>query len=87
MGDPSGIGPEIIVATLAEMPEHARSKSVVIGNIDLLRRADQLRATGLKFVTGVDANNGDVPVIHVPTRGQEQIADGKESPARRTCRA
>ena len=81
MGDPSGIGPEIIVATLAEMSPDVRSKSVVIGNIDLLRRADQLRKTGLTFINGVDASNGDVPVVHVATKGQEQIADGKESVA------
>jgi len=81
MGDPSGIGPEIIVAALAEMSPDVRSKSVVIGNIDLLRRADQLRNTGLTFINGVDASNGDVPVVHVATKGQEQIADGKESVA------
>jgi 4-hydroxythreonine-4-phosphate dehydrogenase len=81
MGDPSGIGPEIIVATLAEMSVGSRSKSVVIGNIDLLRRADALRETGLTFVTGVDASDGDVPVVHVPTSDQDKITDGKESPA------
>ncbi len=56
MGDPSGIGPEIIVATLAEMPSQARSKSVVIGNIDLLRRADQL----ISDIT--DNNIGTTPI-------------------------
>lgn len=81
MGDPSGIGPEIIVSTLAQMSAQARRKSVVIGNMDLLRRADQLRKTGLDFVEGVDADDGEVPVIHVATSGQEKIADGKETPA------
>jgi 4-hydroxythreonine-4-phosphate dehydrogenase len=81
MGDPSGIGPEIIVATLAEMSAQSRSQSVVIGNIDLLRRADKLRATGLQFVTGVDADDGDVPVVHVPTKDQEAITDGKQTAA------
>ena len=81
MGDPSGIGPEIIISTLADMSAQSRSKSVVIGNIDLLRRADELRKTGLNFVAGVDASGGDVPVVHVPTKGQERIVDGKESAA------
>ncbi len=81
MGDPSGIGPEIIVATLAEMPAQARSNSVVIGNLGLLQRADKLRKTGLKFVAGVDASNGDVPVVDVPTKDQEKITDGKATPA------
>ena len=81
MGDPSGIGPEIIVATLAEMTDEARSQSAVIGNFDLLRRADELRGTKLSFVEGLDAKNAQVPVIAVATNGQEQIVDGKETPA------
>ena len=81
MGDPAGIGPEIIVATLGEMSDEARSQSAVIGNLDLLRRADVLRGTSLKFVEGVEASNGAVPVVHVATKDQDMIADGKESAA------
>jgi len=81
MGDPSGIGPEIIVATLAEMTDEARSQSAVIGNLDLLRRADTVRKTALTFVEGVQASNGAVPVIHVATKNQDQIADGKATAA------
>ena len=81
MGDPAGIGPEIIVATLAEMSGEARSQSAVIGNLDLLRRADSILGTALEFVEGVEASNGAVPVVHVATKNQDQIVDGKESPA------
>lgn len=81
MGDPSGIGPEIIVATLAEMSDEARSQSAVIGKLDLLRRADSIRGTKLSFVEGLVAGNGEVPVIDVATKGQEQIVDGKATPA------
>ncbi len=81
MGDPSGIGPEIIVATLAEMSDEARSQSAVIGNFDLLRRADSVRGTKLSFVEGVDAANGKVPVVHVATKDQDQITDGKATAA------
>ncbi len=81
MGDPAGIGPEIIVATLGEMSDEARSQSAVIGNLDLLRRADALRGTALRFVEGIEASNGAVPVIHVATKNQDKIADGKESSA------
>lgn len=81
MGDPSGIGPEIIVATLAEMSDEARSQSAVIGNFDLLRRADSVRGTKLSFVEGVEAANGAVPVIHVATKDQDQITDGKATAA------
>ncbi|KPK33323.1 MAG: 4-hydroxythreonine-4-phosphate dehydrogenase [Betaproteobacteria bacterium SG8_40] len=81
MGDPAGIGPEIIVATLAEMSNEARSQSAVIGNLDMLRRADSIRGTGLKFVEGVQASNGAVPVVHLATKNQDQIEDGKASAA------
>jgi 4-hydroxythreonine-4-phosphate dehydrogenase len=81
MGDPSGIGPEIIVATLAEMDPETRSVSTVIGNIDLLKRADKLLGTGLKFVDGLDAKPGEVTVAHVRTRDQDKIRDGQISAA------
>ncbi len=81
MGDPAGIGPEIIVATLAEMSDEARSQSAVIGNLDMLRRADAVRGTGLTFVEGVQASNGAVPVVHLATKNQDQIEDGKASAA------
>ncbi len=78
MGDPSGIGPEIIVKTLAEMPAAQRSASAVIGNIDLLRRADKLLNAGLTYVDSLNAaKNGAVPAFHVATKDQEQIKDGQ----------
>jgi 4-hydroxythreonine-4-phosphate dehydrogenase len=81
MGDPSGIGPEIIVATLAEMSDEARSQSAVIGNLALLRRADSVRGTKLSFIEGLEAEHGQVPVIDVVTKDQDKIVDGKETAA------
>jgi 4-hydroxythreonine-4-phosphate dehydrogenase len=81
MGDPSGIGPEIIVSTLAEMDPATRARSVVIGNERLLRRADQLLGTGLKFVDGLEAKPGEVPVVNVQTKDQDRIRDGEISAA------
>ena len=77
MGDPSGIGPEIIIATLAEMTPETRALSAVVGNFDLLERADKLLGTGLRLVHGLDVKAGEVPVVHVATKDQEQIRDGK----------
>ena len=55
MGDPSGVGPEIIVKALKEMsPEH-RSASAVIGNLDFLKRADRLLGAGLNYADSLDA--------------------------------
>ena len=73
MGDPSGIGPEIIVKALQEMsPEHAVG-TAVIGNLDILKRADKLLGAGLTYVDSLDAaRNGAVPVVHVASQGQRQ---------------
>ncbi len=82
MGDPSGVGPEIIVKTLAEMPAAQRSATAVIGNIDLLRRADKLLNAGLTYVDSLkEAKNGAVPAFHVATKDQEKITDGQVSAA------
>jgi hypothetical protein len=78
MGDPSGVGPEIIVKALKEMsPEH-RSASAVIGNLDLLKRADRMLGAELVYADSLDsARNGAVPVVHVVTRDASQIRDGE----------
>src|SRR5258708_24439059 len=81
MGDPSGIGPEIIVKTLAQMTPATRSLSAVVGNLALLRRADKLLGTGLKFVDGLDAKDGEVPVANVASKDQDKIVAGKVSAA------
>lgn len=81
MGDPSGIGPEIIVKTLAQMSPATRSVSAVVGNLEILKRADKLLGTGLKFVDGLNARDGEVPVANVLTKDQDKIANGQVSPA------
>jgi 4-hydroxythreonine-4-phosphate dehydrogenase len=81
MGDPSGIGPEIIVKTLAQMDPATRSASAVVGNIGILKRADKLLGTGLTYVEGLEVKPGEVPVAHVSTRDEDKIADGKVSQA------
>jgi 4-hydroxythreonine-4-phosphate dehydrogenase len=78
MGDPSGVGPEIIVKALQEMsPEH-RSATAVIGNLDFLKRADKLVASNLSYTDQFDtARGGVVPVAHVPTKDMARITDGQ----------
>jgi 4-phospho-D-threonate 3-dehydrogenase / 4-phospho-D-erythronate 3-dehydrogenase len=77
MGDPSGVGPEIIVKALKAMsPEH-RCASAVIGNLDFLKRADRLLGAGLNYAELEGARNGAVPVVHVATKDVSQIRDGE----------
>ena len=60
---------KIIVKTLAEMPAAQRSASAVIGNIDLLRRADKLLNAGLTYVDSLNAaKNGAVPAACLQPR-------------------
>ncbi|PWT70556.1 MAG: 4-hydroxythreonine-4-phosphate dehydrogenase PdxA [Proteobacteria bacterium] len=78
MGDPSGVGPEIVVKALKEMTPELRSVSAVIGNIDLLKRADKIINAGLTYVDSLEgAAGGSVPVVHVSTKDQNQIRDGE----------
>ena len=77
MGDPSGVGPEIIVKALQQMPPDQRSATVVVGNRAFLARADQLVGAGLTYVESLDARDGAVPVVHVPSLGEADIRDGQ----------
>ena len=79
MGDPAGIGPEIIVKTLHEMSPEARSRSIVVGNFDFLERASRMIGAQLKFSESLDMDGGVVPVILVPTTDSEAIKDGEVS--------
>src|SRR5262247_1039078 len=61
MGDPSGIGPEIIVKALREMSPEQRSASAVVGDLDFLRRADRMVSAGLTYADSPEsARNGVV---------------------------
>ena len=79
MGDPAGIGPEIIVKTLQEMSPDSRSRSIVIGNIDVLDRASRMIGAKLKFSDSLSVEVGVVPVVHVPTSESSAIKDGEIS--------
>jgi 4-phospho-D-threonate 3-dehydrogenase / 4-phospho-D-erythronate 3-dehydrogenase len=78
MGDPSGVGPEIIVKALKDMSPEQRSASAVIGNLEFLKRADRLLGAGLTYADSLDsARNGAVPVVHVATADASEIRDGE----------
>ena len=52
MGDPSGIGPEIVCKALAALPAAERAECVVVGARRFLERADELTGAGLAFGPG-----------------------------------
>jgi 4-hydroxythreonine-4-phosphate dehydrogenase len=58
MGDAAGIGPEIIVRTLAKPEVHETVRALVIGDLDRLARANQICGTGLELHAVSDPGHG-----------------------------
>ncbi len=50
MGDPAGVGPEIIVGAWSETVVHDWCRPVVVGHAGILRRAVKLWQTNTKVV-------------------------------------
>ena len=65
MGDPAGVGPEVIVRALAALPPEERASLTVFGDPDTLSRAARIVGAGLGFGGGPD----DVAVTAVPIAG------------------
>ncbi len=72
LGDPSGVGPEVTCKALATLPPEVRDGIVVIGDPDILARANEVTGAGL-------AIGNDVKVIAVDTPKKESIRDGEIS--------
>lgn len=49
LGDPAGVGPEVIVKALAALPAAERGDFVVVGSREAVERADRICGTGLRF--------------------------------------
>ena len=65
MGDPAGVGPEVICKALAEMTPDERTRFRIFGNRDVLARAAGIVGADLDFSAGSNA----VSVDHVPFDG------------------
>ena len=77
IGDPSGIGPEIVCRALASLPTKDRDEIVVIGRESILMRANKLIRGELRFST--DGRGNTVRLIEVETPDIETIRDGQIS--------
>ena len=78
LGDPAGVGPEIICKALAEMSPEARDGTIVFGNVPLLEAAARITATDLRFSAN-EASPGKIRVAHVDLQGPP-IAPGRVDP-------
>ncbi len=83
LGDPAGIGPEIVLGALCDIQIYDKCVPVVIGNADILRKCSQ--ATGNIFSGSIKAinhtneaqgNAGAIDVINVETAGEDVIKPG-----------
>lgn len=75
MGDPAGVGPEVICKALAEMAPSGDETIAVIGSEVVLRRADDQCGTGLSF------GPGGIRVIEIESAGVEDAPPAEVSVA------
>lgn len=80
MGDPSGVGPEIICKALADLDAANRARTLVIGDRLFLERANQMLGTGLVFVASMaPPGSADVQLIDVQSQYRDSIEPGTVS--------
>jgi 4-hydroxythreonine-4-phosphate dehydrogenase len=83
LGDPAGVGPEVIVKALATFPRKERANFTVVGNIEALERAK--RTTGVSLDFAATSKEGAVLVEEValeaplPEIGKVSAAAGEAS--------
>ena len=85
MGDPAGIGPEVVLGALSRSAVYERAIPVVIGSIEILRRC--AREIGIEAVTirpippagpiGPISPIGPIQVLDVPVPGLEALRPGE----------
>ncbi|MGZ2486360.1 4-hydroxy-L-threonine phosphate dehydrogenase PdxA [Rhizobium pisi] len=78
LGDPAGVGPEVIVKALATLPREERRDFIIVGNVEALERADRVSGTGLKF--GSPAADDDRIAVDEVALGAPLPEIGKVSP-------
>jgi 4-hydroxythreonine-4-phosphate dehydrogenase len=82
MGDPSGVGPEVICKALARLDYAHRSKTLVIGELLFLVRANQLLGTDLQFGNSLTSHAaGMIPVVDIGSEHSDDVLPGKVSAA------
>ncbi len=85
MGDPAGIGPEIIVKALAEKELHSSARIVVIGDKDTLVQAKEICQTEIKInpiskVMEGDYHPGVINLINLDNVDVDQLELGRVQP-------
>lgn len=85
LGDPAGIGPEVVLGALQDEEVYTRCVPVVIGNADVLRRCSEVTGISAGKVKVVDSprsaqgTKGLVELVHVEVPGMLDICPGELS--------
>ena len=85
MGDPAGVGPEIVVGMRGETVLHDWSRPIVVGHPEIVRRAVRLWQTDIRVVE-IDAPDEAQPapdVIPCLCCGSDDVLDVRPGCARR----
>lgn len=78
MGDPAGVGAEVIVKALAELPPETRERLLVVGDGTALARAAAVCGLGPDFAEGLALEQVDIPGGLAPF-GEMAVAAGEAS--------
>jgi 4-hydroxythreonine-4-phosphate dehydrogenase len=82
IGDPAGVGPEIVCRALAELRADERAACVVFGSLEILERANRLCMTDLSFTIGGSTSPAnEVQVRDIASPGISSVAPGRVSEA------
>jgi 4-hydroxythreonine-4-phosphate dehydrogenase len=81
MGDPAGVGAEIICRALAQVRPEERGRFTVFGDRALMQRANALVRAGLSFSEAPEQNSDRPAVIDIQPSAPGAVQDGKMSAA------
>jgi len=85
MGDPAGVGAEIICRALGDLAPADRSEIVIFGSTAVLDRANALTGGKLSFAPSGNGRSGEVAVVNVDVPNADSIRDGVMSAAAGAC--
>lgn len=77
MGDPSGVGPEIVIKLLADEEARRSFDPIIIGNLDVLRRSRDLLGVDVEFQVVSDIKEATDPAL----TGIPLLTAGDDAPA------
>ncbi|MDQ0322641.1 4-hydroxythreonine-4-phosphate dehydrogenase [Pararhizobium capsulatum DSM 1112] len=66
LGDPAGVGPEVIIKALAALPPEERQDFVIVGNTEALERAGKATGISLRFGPVASEDGSVIAVDEVP---------------------